>query len=420
MNRSMKHWIGMLVWASLLVWTSCSSDEFVYPEKNAANGTYQAPQTITAIAPGADTRVSYIEEDGGTISVKWKQGDEIEVIQEGFPWSDQYYRYTGEEETASAEFEWYKGYSTDESKLGGKRHYGLHKVHSVEIVNYWYKVQTPGSSTPYEQIGDNTLDHLADYNTMVAITTADENGNLREPLQFHAWMAMLSLRITIPAGKAPRQVRLMADSKILPAMDVYGFDTNKQVESGCQSTDCIRLNISGVLSNVFTANLLIASRDLSGEEITVAVECSDGDVFVSQPIHGTNFEKGKRYIKEVTVNNPETGELSGQIIGYWGMTGIADAEDYYPDEKLEDIMIFFADGRGEHWELLDGSWSHAEEFDFTWELIGETLLHLIYVYDGDWYWNVPILTDTDLRLEDTEDSRYWEDYKRLDSLPFER
>ena len=410
----------MLAWVSLLVWTSCSSDEFVSPEENAANGAYQAPQTITAIAPGADTRVSYIEEDGGTISVKWKQGDEIEVIQEGFPWSDQYYRYTGEEETASAEFEWYKGYSTDESKLGGKRHYGLHKVHSVEIVNYWYKVQTPGSSTPYEQIGDNTLDHLADYNTMVAITTADENGNLREPLQFHAWMAMLSLKVTIPAGKIPRQVRLMADSEILPAMDVYGFDTNKQVESGCQSTDCIRLNISGVLSNVFTANLLIASRDLSGEEITVAVECSDGDVFVSQPIHGTNFEKGKRYIKEVMVNNPETGELSGQIIGYWAF--VADSEaGVYP--KSDQFLIFEADGRGQIWDFdEDYGWEYA---DFTWEFINGNQLHLVYggefTGEEDIY-PITDLTDTSFRWwYDVEyDDPIWEEWKRTDSLPFKR
>ena len=49
--------------------TSCGSDSFLSDEEAITHITHQAPQTIKAVAPGADTRVSYEETDEGNISV---------------------------------------------------------------------------------------------------------------------------------------------------------------------------------------------------------------------------------------------------------------------------------------------------------------------------------------------------------------
>lgn len=296
MKKTLRNIACVSATIGLFALASCTSDEALNGEANDGNGLSKVPQTLTAQLPGAPgTRVAYEEEQGGGITVTWRpEWDEI-ILRDNK--NDEFtYRCEGEEGSTSATFTFRRG----EDDVMGEEFYAFYQTY---VGIYGYTITTPGS--PGEgcgQRGDNTFDHLTDYNSMMAKGKC-ENGVITAPLQFQSMMAMLSFKVTMPKGETPNHISLKAmtdDDFIFPTEQRFSYWTDETYGPG--HTTIIQMNLLDITTNTFTANMLFVPDDMTGKTFRVIIRNAEGEELASQPLTGTNFEAGKRYIKEVTVD----------------------------------------------------------------------------------------------------------------------
>lgn len=301
MNRSFKNMLGLSALAGLFIWASCSSDDVLLPEENEVNIEHKAPQTITAITPGADTRLVYEEGQDGAISTQWKEGDEIILLSHE---NRTQYTYVYKETigTGKAIFEWKEG--TGEFNGEFSAFYNMYRISGTSYTIGDTPRKIGGNARGVEQDGDNTFDHLLPCNSMLAKGTC-EDGKITEPLQFRSMMSMWSLKINMPDNETPRQVWLIADESIFGYAQYYRLQTDEFLSTS--ALDAFTIALSNVSTNTFMANILLAPGDLSEKSFRVVVSNGSNEYFVS-PIRGTNFESGKRYIKEINVSQAFEGE----------------------------------------------------------------------------------------------------------------
>lgn len=294
--------------------TSCGSDSFLSDEEAITHITHQAPQTIKAVAPGADTRVSYEETDEGNISVKWKQGDEI-ILYSPSTQTQLTYRYNGAEESVDAEFE----LTGEGGELDGEfyAYYGV-ETSLDEYSSMYYITKTASAynamipSEPHVvQTGDNTFEHLIPYNAMSAKGVC-ANGAITEPIRFQSLMSLVRLNINMPAGKTPKVFGLIThDYNSLMLNNTF---VNGNLYAMAMSSGFV-LDLENISTNTFTANMLLVPRDMSYMTLFAFVEDENGDFYVSDAMKGANFEEGKWYEKSISVEEAFEGE--GTVAAPW-------------------------------------------------------------------------------------------------------
>ena len=296
MKKTLRNITLMSAAIGLCMLAACTSDEALNDEANDGNGLSKVPQTLTAQLPGAPgTRVAYEEMQGGGVNVTWRpEWDEI-ILRDNN--SHEYtYRCKGEEGSTSATFAFREG----ENKPMGEEFYAFY---NLDVSYTGYSITTPGSpGEGYGQRGDNSFDHLVDYNSMVAMGNC-KDGEVTAPLQFRSMMAMLSFKVTMPEGETPDHISLKAmndDDFIFPTSQHFSYWTDET--NGPGHTTLIQMNLLDITTNTFTANMLLVPDDMSGKTFRVIIRNADREELASQPLTGTNFEAGKRYIKEVTVD----------------------------------------------------------------------------------------------------------------------
>ena len=331
MNRSFKNMLGLSVLAGLLIWASCSSDNVLLPGENEVNVEHKAPPTITAITPGADTRLVYEEGQDGTISTQWKEGDEIILLSHE---SRTQYTYVYKETigTGKAIFEWKEG--TGEFNGEFSAFYNMNRVSRTSYSIGDNPRKIGGEARGVEQDGDNTFDHLISWNSMLAKGTC-EGGKITEPLQFRSMMSMWSLKINMPDNETPRQVWLIADEPIFEHAQFYRLQTDEFLSTS--ALDAFTIALSDVSTNTFTANILLAPGDLREKSFRVVVSNGANEYFVSS-IRGTNFESGKRYIKEINVNQAFEGE--GTAESPWLLSEADDLRFMSEIAEYNNVMAF--------------------------------------------------------------------------------
>ncbi len=296
MKKTLRNITLMSAAIGLCMLAACTSDEALNDEANDGNGLSKVPQILTAQLPGAPgTRVAYEEEQGGGITVTWRpEWDEITLRDDND--HEFTYRCKGEEGSTSATFT----LRESEADAMGEEFYAFYKT---DVSYLGYSIVTPGSpGENYGQMGDNTFEHLVDYNAMMTKGKC-ENGAITAPLQFQSMMAMLSFKVTMPEGETPDRIVLEAmndDDFIFPTDQRFNYWSDET--NGAGHTTGIRMNLIGINTNTFTANMLLVPDDMSGKSFRVIIRNAEGEELASQPLTGTNFEAGKRYIKEVSVD----------------------------------------------------------------------------------------------------------------------
>ena len=325
--------------------TSCGSDSFLSDEEAITHITHQAPQTIKAVAPGADTRVSYEETDEGNISVKWKQGDEI-ILYSPSTQTQLTYRYNGAEESVDAEFE----LTGEGGELDGEfyAYYGV----KLEPDNY-YPVTITASNNHYEgmdfcyvtQSGDNSFEHLIPYNAMSAKGVC-VNGVITEPIQFKSLMSLVRLTIEMPTGKTPTSLSLITDNYDILIEKGGSFDNMSQ-NSSTHYANRTSMTLENITSNIFTVNILLIPDDLRNTTLFAYVKDEDDNSYVSDAIRGTDFEEGKWYRKDITVGDFFKG--AGTASEPWQ---IEDKDDWMKIAALSNSYLYVFEN-GESFKLMN-------------------------------------------------------------------
>ena len=239
------------------------------------------------------------------------------------------------------------------------------------------------------QKGNATQDHLSAFYYMYGVS-AFENGAINT-IEFQPQMAILTLKITLPAEVIPTTVDISTNGKNLiksvncnnyPASAAdFKFVTN-------ESTNKVTLNLKDFEAlQQLEANVLLFPVDLSGKQLAIAVTDESGEVY-NGTLEGIAFEKGQQYTLEVTVAKEEepepepdedytkTGE--GTETSPWIITSAAQLRAISRDSKegeVNDEKVF----AGKHFKLdadisLDGE---------DWEPIGEAKKSFAGVFDGN-------------------------------------
>ena len=223
------------------------------------------------------------------------------------------------------------------------------------------------------QKGNATKDHLSAFYYMYGVS-AFGNGAINT-IEFQPQMAILTLKITLPAEVIPTTVDISTNGKNLiksvncnnyPASAAdFKFVTN-------ESTNKVTLNLKDFKAlQQLEANVLLFPVDLSGKQLAIAVTDESGEVY-NGTLEGVALEKGQQYTLEVTVAKEEepepepdedytkTGE--GTETSPWIITNAAQLRAISRDSKEGEAGTVFA---GKHFKL-DNDISIDEE---DWEPI---------------------------------------------------
>ena len=223
------------------------------------------------------------------------------------------------------------------------------------------------------QKGNATKDHLSAFYYMYGVS-AFGNGAINT-IEFQPQMAILTLKITLPAEVIPTTVDISTNGKNLiksvncnnyPASAAdFKFVTN-------ESTNKVTLNLKDFKAlQQLEANVLLFPVDLSGKQLAIAVTDESGEVY-NGTLEGVALEKGQQYTLEVTVAKEEepepepdedytkTGE--GTETSPWIITNAAQLRAISRDSKEGEAGTVLA---GKHFKL-DNDISLDEE---DWEPI---------------------------------------------------
>lgn len=279
---NIKGYIITVAGAGMFIFSSCTN---AVDEEVGMN----IPQTLQVIAPyGMDTRVVY-EEEGKNINVKWKPGDQI-TLADLEHWDAIKYRYNGQENTSTATFDLYKSESRDE--LTGD----FIAVHGTDL-SYTRSIDVEVDYGYFGQSGDNTFEHLAPRNAMLAKGIC-ENGEIQQTLEFHSLLSILSFEITMPEGTTPQYIKLCSNNGKLRVSERYDLSGES---IGVGHTSEIRMNLVNIDSNHFTANMLLVPCNLKEEDLQISITDKDNKTYLSDLFKGSDFKAGKHYTKTIIV-----------------------------------------------------------------------------------------------------------------------
>lgn len=235
------------------------------------------------------------------------------------------------------------------------------------------------------QKGNATKEHLSAFYYMYGVS-AFENGAINT-IEFQPQMAILTLKITLPAEVIPTTVDISTNGKNLiksvncnnyPASAAdFKFVTN-------ESTNKVTLNLKDFEAlQQLEANVLLFPVDLSGKQLAIAVTDESGEIY-NGTLEGVAFEKGQQYTLEVTVAKEEepepepdedytkTGE--GTETSPWIITNAAQLRAISRDSKEAG-----KDFAGKHFKLdadisLDGEdWEPIKTFSGVFNGNGKTV-----------------------------------------------
>lgn len=235
------------------------------------------------------------------------------------------------------------------------------------------------------QKGNATQDHLSAFYYMYGVS-AFENGAINT-IEFQPQMAILTLKITLPAEVIPTTVDISTNGKnLIKSVNCNNYPTSaadfKFVTN--ESTNKVTLNLKDFKAlQQLEANVLLFPVNLSGKQLAIAVTDESGEVY-NGTLEGVAFEKGQQYTLEVTVAKEEepepepdedytkTGE--GTETSPWIITNAAQLRAISRDSKEAG-----KDFAGKHFKLdadisLDGE---------DWEPIGSSTLPFAGTWNGN-------------------------------------